>query len=193
MDHAPSAERPQAESPKWTWLKARSALVISMASAFVAAIGFDVAPRELIRPILNSAGYVEISASHQDTETLVKRIQDIAHETPDHALIKRLRELSKEAASPFDGRDMEIRLRLSEQAARGAVGVVCRNSDLRDTYLQFLSRNQNLVILKVADGVCTQGEVQVNQETWALLGLDQGRPFETLKMHVLLHRPPELI
>jgi hypothetical protein len=193
MEQAPSAEKPAVVDPKWIWLKTRGAIVVSMMSAFVAAVGFDVKPRELIRPILMSAGFVEISVANQDTEVLINRIQDIAEKVPEHALIKQLRKLSKEAAPPFDGREKDIQLRLSEEAGSGTVGVVCRNSELRDTYLQFLSPNHTMVVLKVKDGACTQGEVQVNPETWVLLDLDQRRTVQTLKMYVLLHRPAELI
>jgi len=193
MDQAPSAEKASVLDPKWIWLKTRGAILVSMISAFVAAVGFDVKPRELIRPILMSAGFIEVSVANQDTEVLINRIQDIAEKMPDHALIKRLRALSKEAASPFDGREMEIQLRLSEAAVPEAVGVVCRNSELRDTYLQFLAPDRTMVILKVDDGACTSGEVQVNPKTWEVLGLDERRAMQTLKMNVLLHRPAALI
>jgi len=192
MDQAPSADKTSVLDPKWIWLKTRGAILVSMISAFVATIGFDVKPKELIRPILMSAGFVEISVANQDTEVLIKRIQDIAEKMPEHALITQLRRLSKEGASPFDGREKDIQLRLAEATVPEAVGVVCRNNELRDTYLQFLAPDRSMVILKVDDGACTSGEVQVGPKTWHLLGLDERRPMQTLKMLVLLHRPAAL-
>jgi len=196
MDQARTAERPSVVDPRWIWLKTRGAIVLSMLSAFVAAVGFEVKPKELIRPVLMSAGFVELSVANEDTEALIKRIQDIADKKPNHALILELRRLAKETRSPFDAREEDIPLRLSESAESGPVAVVCKNSRWRDTYLQVTSREKsNLVILKVDDeGECTGDEVLVHPDTWALLPVDKrGGTAQTLKMHVLLHRPPNLI
>lgn len=193
MDQAPSAEKTAIVDPKWIWLKTRGAILVSMLSAFVAAIGFDVKPKDLVRPILMSAGFVEISTANQDTEVLIKRIQEIAQKDPEHALIRRLRKLAKDTENPFDSRVKEIQLRLSGSSVPEEVGVVCQNDELRDTYLQFLKQDRTMVILKVGAGACSRGEVRVNADTWKELGLDKGRTSQTLQMDVLLRRPAELI
>lgn len=196
MKSAPSLERTTIEHPKWLWAKGRGAVLFSMLSAFVAAVGFQVEPKALIRPILASAGFYEISVNYTDTEAVIKTIQKIDRTKSDHPLIKELRRLSKETDRPFQGQPADIELRLSKFAPEGPVGVVCRNSELRDTYLQFLSAESGLVILKVVDaGACNQArrdEVQVHPDTWKLIITQSGRTREKLQMDVLLHRPAKL-
>jgi hypothetical protein len=183
------------EDPK-RFPKTLGAALLSTITLVMGWLGVQFDPKELLRPVLLSAGFYEISASHQDSEALIKRLQDIDHKQPEHGLISQLRELSKEGRSPFQGREREIVVRFSKVAPAGDVGLVCRDSDLRDTYLQVVSRD-GLVTLKVegADS-CNhelRSQVQLNQDAWDKL-VGSGATGDTkLRMNVLLHPPVELV
>ncbi|HYS76762.1 MAG TPA: hypothetical protein VEL80_01390 [Burkholderiales bacterium] len=172
--------------------KAAMVTVVSAIAAIGTALGVQIEPKELLRPVLASAGFFEISAAHQDTEALIKRIQDIDQAKPDHALITQLRVLSKESRMPFEGREREIHLRLSHRVAvAGDVGVVCRGSELRDTSLQYEFGRGGLVNLRLEDDdTCNQAhpdEVQLSPEIWHKLDLRAAASDAKLTMNVLLH------
>jgi hypothetical protein len=160
------------------WLsKALGAVVISSVSAIVAAFGIkDVDLKAQIRPLLMQADFFEVSVVHQDTEALIKRIQDIQKSQRDHALIRQLRMLSKEGDHPFLPYLRDVLVRRSTVALPRDVGVVCRNSDLRDTYLMHEANpSVGMVILKIeGKDTCNRADpdqLQVTEETWARLGL----------------------
>jgi hypothetical protein len=128
---------------------------------------------------------------------MVQRIQEIAKKTPDHPLITQLRTLSKEGRIPFEGREREIRVRRSPAALPAGVNLVCRSSDLRDTYLQLNSQRIGLVTLKLDGGEpCNHAapdEVQLGQDTWNKLALGSAMSDVKLTMNVLLYPPFELV
>ena len=174
--------------------KAAMVTVVSAIAAIGTALGVQIEPKELLRPVLASAGFFEISAAHEDAEALIKRIQDLDQAKPDHALITQLRGLSKESRTPFEGREREVHLRLSRRVAvAGNVGVVCRGSELRDTHLQYGSGRDGLVNLRLEDDdTCNQvrpDEVQLSPETWNKLDLRAAASETKLTMIVLLHPP----
>jgi hypothetical protein len=178
--------------PKRVWTTVAAAV-----AALAAAIGVErVEPKELIRPLLSSAGFFEVSAGHRQSEALIQRIQDIDRSDADHPLVRRLRTLSIEGKSPFQGREHEIRLRRSTIAPAGYFAAVCPDSHLLYTYLQSSARSPEvgLVILRVerADtcGASNErDEVRVNPGVWGDLVGGTGADTTTLKMDVLLHFP----
>ena len=195
MEHVLSLLKALIEDPK-RFPKTLGAALISAVTMLMASLGVHVEPKELVRPTLLSAGFFEISAAHQDTEALIKRLQDIDQKDPDHGLIAQLRTLSKEGRSPFQGREREVGVRLSRIVAASDIGVVCRDSDLRDTYLQYVSPQAGLVTLKIegADSCNPElrSQVQLNQETWDKLVASSAAGDTKLRMNVLLHPPVEL-
>lgn len=192
MKYARSVVKAVVENPK----APRKAVIVKVVSAITAigtALGVQVEPKELLRPVLASAGFFEVSVALQDTEPLMKRIQDIDQANPDHPLITRLRALSKEGRIPFQGRDREVQLRVSRRVAAGDIGLVCRRSELRDTYLQYDSPRVGLITLRVEDDdSCNQAhpdEVQLSPETWDKLDLRPTTSESKLTVNVLLHPP----
>jgi hypothetical protein len=182
------------EDPK-RFPKTLGAALLSTITLLMGWLGVQVDPKELLRPVLLSAGFYEISAAHQDSEALIKRLQDIDQKQPEHGLISQLRELSKEGRSPFQGREREIVVRFSRVAPAGDVGLVCRDSYLRDTYLQVVSPRDGLVTLKVegADS-CNhelRSQVLLNQDAWDKLVGSGATGDAKLRMNVLLHPPVE--
>jgi len=174
------------------WLsKTFGAVVISGVSAMVAAFGIkDVDLKAQIRPLLMQADFFEVSVAHHDTEALINRIQDIQKSQRDHALIRQLRMLSKDGDSPFLPYLREIHVRRSTVALARDVGVVCRNSDLRDTYLM-ANQAADMVILKVEGkdtcNLTDPDQVQLTEDTWTRLGLGPNNTHLNVDVH--LHQP----
>jgi hypothetical protein len=188
MADIPSVLKATVDDPKRLVVAAVSAV-----TALAAVFGVEIEPRELVRPVLASAGFYEISATHEDAGAMVQRIQELAKKSPEHPLIGQLRTLSKEGRIPFEGREREVRLRLSPVSLSGGASVVCRSSDLRDTYVQFNSPRVGLVTFKLEGGEpCNHAapdEVQVGQETWDKLELRATTSDVKLTMNVLLYPP----
>ncbi len=190
MKQVPSQPKTLLGDSKWL-SKALGAVVISGVSAIVAAFGIkDVDLKAQIRPLLMQADFFEVSVDHKDIGALINKIQDIQKSQRDHALIRQLRMLSKEGDNPFLPYLRDVPVRRSTVALPRNVGVVCRNSDLRDTYLM-ANQSVDMVILKVeGKDTCNLAEpdqVQLSQETWARLGL--GPNNTNLSVDVHLHQP----
>jgi hypothetical protein len=149
-----------------------------------------------VRSLLAQQGFFEISNDNRDVQSVTVAIAKL-HER--HELVRDLRDLAQRNEQPFDLKERNVVLTVSERKsiAAGRAAVCEREDDLSHKWLLVwnpdgLSGFDVQVSERV---VCTSADkqlVELSREDWEKLGVE-GRRHTDAVVRVYLHKPPELV
>ncbi|MFM9887297.1 MAG: hypothetical protein ACKVQT_30085 [Burkholderiales bacterium] len=100
------------------------------------ALFHEATQRSQVRVLMAQEHFFEIDPGHEDTESIVRALMNLADRHPPHALILKLRDMSRGLTGPFKSieRAAEI-VTKNDQALSKGIAQVCRGSGFEDMYL----------------------------------------------------------
>jgi hypothetical protein len=162
----------------------------------VAALFGQPAHRTQLRALLQEHGFYEISNATRDVRSITAATADLRER---HELVRDLRGLAQRNEHPFDLKERNVVLTVSERksVAEGRAAVCEREDDLSHKWLLVWNPDgRSGFDVQVSERVvCTSADkqlVEISREDWEKLGLEGQRHAEAV-VRVYLHKPPELV
>jgi hypothetical protein len=149
-----------------------------------------------VRSLLAQQGFFEIGDDNRDVQSITAAIAKL-HER--HELVRDLRDLAQRNAEPFDLKERNVILTVSERKsiAAGRAAVCEREDDLSHKWLLVWNADgRSGFDVQVSERVvCTSADrqlVEISREDWEKLGVEGRRRTDAI-VRVYLHKPPELV
>ena len=149
-----------------------------------------------VRSLLAKERFFEISDDNDDVQSITAAIVKLRER---HELVRELRELAQRNAQPFDLKERNVVLTVSERKtiAAGRAAVCEREDDLSHKWLLVWNPDgRSGFDVQVSERVvCTSAGkqlVELSREDWEKLGLADRQQTDAV-VRVYLHKPPELI
>lgn len=162
----------------------------------VAALFGKPAHRTELRALLQEHGFYEISDDNRDVQSITAALTRLRDR---HELVRELRGLAQRNEQPFDLKERNVVLTVSERksVAAGRAAVCEREDDLSHKWLLVWNPDgRSGFDVQVSERVvCTSADkqlVELSREDWEKLGVE-GRRHTDAVVRVYLHKPPELV
>jgi hypothetical protein len=162
----------------------------------VAALFAQPAHRTELRALLQEHGFYEISNDNRDVRAITAAIAMLRER---HELVRDLRGLAQRNEQPFDLKERNVVLAVSERksVAAGRAAVCEREDDLTHKWLLVWNPDgRSGFDVQVSERVvCTSADkqlVELSREDWEKLGMEDRRRTDAV-VQVYLHKPPELV
>lgn len=162
----------------------------------VAALFAQPAHRTELRALLQEHGFYEISNDNRDVRAITAAIAKLRER---HELVRDLRGLAQRNEQPFDLKERNVVLAVSERksVAAGRAAVCEREDDLTHKWLLVWNPDgRSGFDVQVSERVvCTSADkqlVELSREDWEKLGMEDRRRTDAV-VQVYLHKPPELV
>jgi len=149
-----------------------------------------------VRSLLAQHGFFEISNDNRDVQSITAAIANLRER---HELVRDLRDLAQRNEQPFDLKERNVVLTVSERKsiAAGRAAVCEREDDLSQKWLLVWNPDgRSGFDVQVSERVvCTSADkqlVELSREDWEKLGVEDRRRTDAV-VRVYLHTPPELV